>query len=186
VNDEFEPLEERLKSQIVRLIEEAQNRAFSSYRAMQNSTEAHLSLPHVGESNPNPESVLATFYEPTPLQVQSHSTLSFQYFGVPLRRNETLSDSGYASNQSTQSGIGSSFQTSSQLEVTNTSTYRPINDRHVDAELVNSSSEPKAMLDDFSDSLWENTNNTDMEEYKWDDSWIEGIEGTEEDLEILQ
>jgi hypothetical protein len=95
VNSEAEPLEEGLRAQIVDLVEEAQNRAFSAYRALQQTPSLQMSSGDIGTKPNNPSGSLKLAAPSLPDE-----------YGLALNQNRTA-DSGYASTHS-DSGSSSS------------------------------------------------------------------------------
>jgi hypothetical protein len=173
VNNEVEPIEERLRAQIMTLIEEAQNRAFSSYRALHSSVEPSVPPTNIGiELRDWPNAILdgdspttlETFHHLSPPEIQPDSTTEFPEFGISLRRNET-SDSGYTSNHS---GSGYSSSPAGFLNERDTSSGPMIRQVH-SAEARPFSDEALVMPDALPEGSWTSAAyNTDMEHFDWE------------------
>jgi hypothetical protein len=170
VNNEVEPIEERLRAQIVSLIEEAQNRAFSSYRALHGSVESSVPPSNTSiELRDQPNEMLGAsspdilqFYQRPPPSAHPESSLTFPDFRISLRRNET-SDSGYASNNS---GSGSSSSQAGFLNERNTTSSDPMILQPELAESATFSDEAPVVPDSLPESLWTTTaDNTDIEHF---------------------
>jgi hypothetical protein len=134
INTAAQPLEEQLRSQLVSMIQECQDRVFSSYRTRNSSSPAvsrtALAEPSSFSSrittssaradlvNPStlpedrPEDILDSLYQRLPYQSQSLSNPDFhaqQQAQKPARRDET-SESGYVSDFSALNASGSTSQ----------------------------------------------------------------------------
>lgn len=197
VNSEVEPIEERLKAQIVSLIEEAQNRAFSTYHAAHGSSESSYPLQSSRQTDSvslqpqsgNSDYILDTFYPPPLPQNQPESSITFPELDVLLRRNNVDSDSGYGSNRS---GLGSSSQAqipsaghASDPSKPGSTSQEQILSIRMDTsssalmsrvpglpETVQFSDEALGMPDAFPESSWmTDIYNTDMNQSNWNEYW---------------
>jgi hypothetical protein len=146
INTAAQPLEEQLRSQLVSMIQECQDRVFSSYRSRNSSSPAvsrmALAQPHsipalittsslpadLGNLRTLPEErsedILDSLYQRPPYQSQSLSNPDFhdrQQAPKPTRRDET-SESGYVSDFSALNAPASTSQdTGIDLTISNSS-----------------------------------------------------------------
>jgi hypothetical protein len=180
------------------IIEEAQNRAFSTYRAMHSTAEPSAPPRMIIDERPRQaggsectglfasdlrrETVLQTFYEPPPPQTRPAAMVASPDLSILSHCNGDQSDSGYTS---IHSGSGTSSHTASQVEESNTTAPHLINlqDAAVD-RLPSFSDEALAMSDTLTQGPQTNTYSTDMDQFDWNDFWTIEPEdnGVQEDL----
>lgn len=110
MEDDIQPIESQLKGRIMNLFDEAKDRAFSSYRAMFDSsfsipgatdqTHVDIAATPSAVSGNNPVNVLETFYQPPPSRPLSDS-FSLPEPGLESKHEQNkLSEFGYVCSSS--------------------------------------------------------------------------------------
>jgi hypothetical protein len=126
VDTEIQPIEEQLRARILQVIEEAQNRAFLSYRAMLNMDPDAQSPPEAEPSGISGTEAVGREQTPQEIfsQLQPRSNevepLSTKAFSGTIPRSSNYghsSDSGYASNASRPDLVQNSLSESKSCEI---------------------------------------------------------------------